>query len=131
MMQLSLLPHIFVFIGAGSGGLLRYWLALATKRWWPQHADVFPPLPTLAVNVLGSLLIGVLAARLIDTAPEHPLRLLFIVGFCGGFTTFSSFSYDVLALLHAERYGLALIYSCVSVLSCLVAVSAGWYAVRS
>jgi CrcB protein len=81
-----------VFVGAGTGGVARYLLHTL-------------PLGTLVANVSGSyaagLLMGLIALR---TELDAPLRLLVMVGFLGGFTTFSAFSVEVSALLTAQRW---------------------------
>ena len=81
------------------------------------------PLGTFAVNAAGSLLIGVvLGAEL----PPPAVRLL-AVGFCGGFTTFSTFSADTLRLLRAGNYGPAAAYAALSIAVCLACTAAGWW----
>ena len=84
----------FLLVGIGSaiGGVLRYGVSLL--RFSP--AGTFP-WGTLAVNVLGSLLIGLLAGWLEPTADRS--RLLLMTGLCGGFTTFSAFSIETVSLL--------------------------------
>lgn len=85
-----------VFVGAGIGGVLRYavggWLA---GRWggaFPWH--------TMAINVGGAFLLGVLMALSVDRSLVSPgVRLLLGVGVLGGFTTFSTLSYESVALL--------------------------------
>jgi len=86
---------MWVFIGAGVGGTLRYvlggWL---TERWgsaFPWH--------TLAINVAGAFLLGVLMALSVERGIVSPeMRLLLGVGLLGGFTTFSTLSYESVAL---------------------------------
>ena len=81
------------------------------------------PLGTFAVNAAGSLLIGVvLGAEL----PPPAVRLL-AVGFCGGFTTFSTFSADTLRLMRAGSYGPAAAYAALSIAVCLACTAAGWW----
>ena len=93
-----------VFIGAGFGACLRWWLGLVLN-------PVFPTLPfgTLAANLIGGYLVGVAAVTFSlksGLAPE--LRLLVITGFLGGLTTFSTFSAEVVALLERGQFGWAL-----------------------
>ena len=86
--------HSMFALGGGLGAVMRHWLALRIRH------DL--PLATLLVNVLGSLLLGIWVGYLggpVDI-PEDQKRLVF--GFCGGFTTFSSFAYQSLEL-HRER----------------------------
>jgi fluoride exporter len=101
-----------VFLGAGLGGVLRHLVNLTALRWFG------PSLPwgTLAINVAGSLLMGLLAGWLAEKAGAdwaHDARLLLMTGLLGGFTTFSAFSLDAWLLwergaaLHAGAYVLA------------------------
>ena len=78
-----------VGIGAGTGGILRYLIYLAL------HSTKFP-LATLIINLSGSLALGVIAGI---WAKDHPLRLLLGVGLLGGYTTFSTFSLDLIQQL--------------------------------
>ena len=94
-----------VFVGGGIGSVLRYLVALRMQR---EQAGMFP-VATFAVNVVGCLLIGVLASfggeRL---ALSSEARVFLVVGLLGGFTTFSSFSFDTLALVRERHYQQAL-----------------------
>lgn len=93
--------YIIVFIGAGLGGVLRYWAGEFTAR---LTTGVLP-YGTLAVNVLGSFIIGLVmyyfhASALISLE----MRLLLTTGFCGGLTTFSTFSYETMNFLKSGDY---------------------------
>ena len=86
---------IAVFIGAGLGALLRWWLGLTLNSYLPR----IPP-GTLAANLIGGYIIGVAVAFFAtysELAPEW--RLFIVTGFCGGLTTFSTFSSEIVALL--------------------------------
>lgn len=86
---------IAIFTGAGLGALLRWWLGLTLNSYFPS----IPP-GTLAANLIGGYIIGVAVgffAAYSGIAPEW--RLFIITGFCGGLTTFSTFSSEIVALL--------------------------------
>lgn len=90
-----------VSLGAALGALLRWWLGLALNAW-------FSPVPpgTLAANLIGGYVIGVaigVFSQLPTLSPEW--RLLIVTGFCGGLTTFSTFSAELAALLQQGRLG--------------------------
>lgn len=91
-----------VFVGAGAGAVARYWIGLL----WPTHAYA----GTLVVNILGSFLMGIGAAYWLGGPQDHHEKLLLGVGFLGGFTTFSSFSNEVVQQLLKGRIGEAVGY---------------------
>ena len=126
---------LWVMLGSALGGLLRYWLGVGVA------ALTGPSFPwgTLLINVTGSFVIGLFAAALgerglFSDALGHngqflgfvDLRAFVMVGLCGGYTTFSSFSLQSLELLQAGRHAPALAYMAGSVLACLLAAWAGW-----
>jgi fluoride exporter len=120
---------LLVFLGAGLGGVLRHGVNLATAR---AFGAAFP-WGTLAVNVLGSLLMGLLAGWLALRAGAgwtEPTRLLLGTGLLGGFTTFSAFSLDAALLWERGEAGLAALYVMASVVLSLAALVAGIWAVR-
>ncbi len=90
---------IAIFIGAGLGALLRWWRGLTLNSYFPS----IPP-GTLAANLIGGYIIGVAVAFFASfsgLAPEW--RLFVITGFCGGLTTFSTFSSELVILLQEGR----------------------------
>lgn len=93
------MTYLWVAIGSAIGGVGRYWCgALVSARW----SDDFP-WGTILVNVAGSFVIGVVGAmgETLDRSwlPGHHVRAFIVVGFCGGYTTFSAFSLQTLDLL--------------------------------
>ena len=94
---------IAICFGASTGALLRWLLGLKLNSLLPAL-----PLGTLAANLIGGYVIGVAMAHF-ATAPAIPAewRLLIITGFCGGLTTFSTFSAEVVVLLQQGRLALA------------------------
>lgn len=104
--------YIIVFIGTGIGGALRHGVNLAAVRLFGYGF----PAGTLIVNVVGSILIGVLAGYFsARTGLSQHLRLFLTTGVLGGFTTFSAFSLDAALLIERQSYALAAAYMAGSV----------------
>lgn len=88
-----------VSVGASLGALLRWWLGVTLNH----HFPAIPP-GTLAANLIGGYLVGVAVAVFAANATLAPeWRLLIITGFCGGLTTFSSFSAELVLLMQQGR----------------------------
>jgi CrcB protein len=111
---------LYVALGGAAGSLLRY---AAGQALGPARPGAFP-WHTFAVNVAGSLLLGIVMA-LVPREDPHGLRALLAVGFCGGLTTFSTFGYETVSLLQSRAYAVALAYAGGSFLLALLAVVIG------
>ena len=102
-----LLAIVLVFLGGAAGSMWRYWwVGLVT-----QHLGEKFPFGTLAVNISGSILAGVFSGFLMHVANSNlasALQQLLVIGICGGFTTFSSFSLQTFILIVDRRWLLAL-----------------------
>jgi len=112
---------LFVFIGGGVGSVARYLLG---KFLNPAISGI--PWGTFSANILGSLFIGfLLEAATKNSFLEHHHVLLLAVGFCGGFTTFSTFAYENLSFLKSGDLFNFTIYSLLSLVVSLIAVLGG------
>lgn len=115
--------YLIVFVGAGIGGALRHGVNL-----WAVRAFGYGfPFGTLIVNVLGSLIMGLLIgffAYRAGLVPQHA-RLFLTTGVLGGFTTFSAFSLDAALLLERNSYSIAASYMLGSVVASVVALFVG------
>lgn len=109
-----------VAAGASAGALLRWLAGLALNGLWAGF-----PLGTLSVNCVGGGLIGV-AMVWFARSPDETLWLLLVTGLLGGFTTFSSFSAESLALLQRGDFGLALLHSAAHLLGALACTALGF-----
>ena len=118
--------YLLIALGGAAGSLLRYLIGGAVQR---TSASGFP-IGTMFVNISGCFLIGILVRQFLNMQTSPELRALLIVGFCGGFTTFSTFSGETLALIEGGEYGRAAGYVVLSVGLCLVATFAGLSAMR-
>jgi fluoride exporter len=124
----TIFAYLIVFLGAGIGGALRHSVNVAALR---LLSSVFP-YGTLAVNVAGSLFMGLMAgwfAHKVD--PGQTWRLFLTTGILGGFTTFSSFSLDTALLWERGQLWLAGFYVLVSVALSLVGIFGGVAFIRA
>jgi fluoride exporter len=115
-----------LIVGAGGfvGSILRYWLSGFAHRW----TDAFP-VGTLAVNVVGCLVIGAFWSAAEFGGWFRPeTRLLVTTGVLGGFTTFSAFGYETFALVNERQYWAALGNVSANVVLGFAAVALGWMA---
>ena len=116
----------FVFIGGGLGSVAR----LGIARLLAQFVTTALPLATLGVNILGSLLVGLLWS-LPAISEKASWTHFLIVGFCGGFTTFSAFSWENFSLLKQGNVFLFFAYAFLSIALCLLATWGGYVVGKS
>ena len=112
---------LFVFIGGGLGSICRYIITIILKE-----TNSLYPWPTLLANAIGSLVIGILADQLIRNTSIYSSNSLFwIIGFCGGLTTFSTFALENLTLFRTSGTTSLIIYSSLTYFVCLGMVIIG------
>lgn len=116
------MTSFLIFVGAGGGGLARYviggWIQGATGAGFPSG--------TLFINASGSLLLTFLYGLLEGTAGSPEWRAFLGIGFCGGYTTFSAFSYESVRLLQDGEWERVALYVVGSVLLSLVGALVGF-----
>jgi CrcB protein len=116
-----------IAVGAAAGGVSRFYLGSAIQ----QRFGASFPWGTLAINISGSLLLGFLIRYAMATpAISLEVRAMLTVGFCGGYTTFSSYSYETMVLMEEGQFGRAAVYSLGSVVLALLATFAGFMLAR-
>lgn len=118
---------VLIGIGGALGSLLRYLL----QYWFGTIRSIQLPWGTLIANLLGSLLIGIIYAvseRFPDLNPEW--RFFLASGFCGGFTTFSTFSFESFQMLKTGNYILFFAYISISVFAGIGLALAGFWIVK-
>src|SRR3954454_10769361 len=118
--------YLYIALGGAAGSLLRYSLGGAVQR---VSAGGFP-IGTLFVNVSGCFIIGVLVRQFMNMQLSPEFRAFLIVGFCGGFTTFSTVSAETLGLVEGGEYSRAAGYVALTLALCLTATLAGMTAMR-
>ena len=115
------LTALLVAFGSALGGVCRYFVSLAL------NSQTGFPWGTLGVNVIGSLAIGALSGWLAHgTDHAAAIRAFAVVGFCGGFTTFSTFSNEALRMMEGSQWGLFAAYVTASLTAGLAAVWLGY-----
>jgi fluoride exporter len=120
--------YLWVAVGSAAGGVLR--LALGTLI--QQRTGATFPVGTLAINVSGSFVLGFVLRYALGTPAVSPeVRALLTTGFCGGYTTFSTFTYETAALVEEGDYHRAAWYIALSVAFALAGMFLGFGLARA
>lgn len=126
-MKMKFIPYLIVFLGAGFGGAMRH----GVNELVSSISGTKFPVGILAINITGSLLLGLLTGYFAfkGEASQH-WRLLLTTGICGGYTTFSTFSVDAVLLWERGQHFGAVAYVFLSVVLSIAAVICGMGAMR-
>lgn len=116
---------LLVGLGGGLGSIARY----TTSQLALKYLSSTVPYGTFIANIFGSLIIGILLGYLIEN-PSQNFKLLLVTGFCGGYTTFSTFTYENFNYLQNGQVGLFLLYGLGSIVVGLLAVFVGFSLVK-
>lgn len=113
-----------VFLGGGLGSVVRFIISMLWRHvsLHPRYAGMVFPWPTFIANILGCLLIGFFYQYSDRWGLSPEARLLLTTGFCGGFTTFSTFSYESATLLRSGLYSTFALYIAASLILGIIAV---------
>lgn len=111
---------IFVFAGGGLGAMARYGIS----KIFPTPTHSFPT-GTIIANILSCIILGFLLYKLSQKNLQPAYQLFLMTGFCGGFSTFSTFSAESFKLIQNGQSSLAILYIAMSVLICLAAIWSG------
>ena len=118
---------ILIFIGGGTGSITRYLISRYLNK-----LEYLIPYGTLLVNILGSLIIGlILGIAIKNNSSDENLTLALATGFCGGFTTFSAFAFENYIFLKNGDYISFIIYSLLSLCAGVLAVFTGVYLAKT
>jgi fluoride exporter len=113
---------LLIALGGGLGSVFRY----LTAQFINRYSQLYFPYATFVTNILGCFLIGLFLGLLEKNNITNPdLKFFLVTGFCGGYTTFSTFSNENVSLLQANQMGTAFLYIGLSVIVGLVATWGG------
>jgi len=118
---------LLVFLGAGLGANARYWLG----GWIQDRTGVSFPWNTLIINVTGSLAMGIFMAVFLKGTFNPGWRLFLAIGVLGGYTTFSAFSYEAIALIRESSWLYAIWYILGSNFASIFASGIGFVGMRA
>lgn len=116
---------VLIGLGGAVGSVIRFVLGLFVKKYWGLSF----PLGTFIVNLIGCFLIGMLIAYF-QKNNNDSMKLLLITGFCGGFTTFSSFTAESIELMQNNQISVSLLYIGASICIGLLATWAGIFIMK-
>ena len=113
-----------IFLGGGLGAVARYLISFNMAK----YLEINLPVSTFLVNIIGSFIIGFLYFLFIEKTDLSPaVKLFFTVGFCGGLTTFSTFSLELFEMIGNHQFFHAFSYIILSVTICLMMTAIGAY----
>jgi fluoride exporter len=115
---------MLVFAGGGLGSMLRYAFSLYIAPF--SYASRFFPLATLFANIVSCFILGLLINKYVHDGLSTDARLLFATGFCGGFSTFSTLSLEMLRMIENGQTGMAFFYITLTTLAGLVFLYLGY-----
>ncbi|MGL5889905.1 MAG: fluoride efflux transporter CrcB [Bacteroidia bacterium] len=110
---------LLIFLGGGLGSLARFGVTLAVRQ-FPAAAF---PLATLAANVLACIVMGIVLWQFAARPADAPVKLFLITGFCGGFSTFSTFSFETLELFRRGHAALGVLNITISIALCIAVLA--------
>ena len=116
------MKYLFLAIGGVIGVIARYQLGVWISGW---NTTSFP-WATLVINITGSLALGFFMRYLSGVSSTPEVRLMLTTGFCGGYTTMSTFSYELVSLFTERQFGLAFLYLSSTILFAPLACLAGF-----
>ncbi|MGJ8684433.1 MAG: fluoride efflux transporter CrcB [Nonlabens sp.] len=115
---------LFVFIGGGLGSCLRFYFSIV------ENSTSLKWIPTISVNIIGCLLLGGFLAAFHKEQMAHHWYILLGIGFCGGLTTFSTFSAELFMLIKSGAYSSAIMYLLLSIVLGIIAAAISYMAME-
>jgi len=117
---------LYVFLGSGLGGCLRYGLMLGLRKY-----NFILPIHTLFANVIACLFLGLTMGYLMQHTQNSSLKFILAIGICGGLSTYSSFSYEVIQQMESGDWLNVFIYSLGTFILCLLCILLGLWIVKT
>ncbi|MBM6700299.1 CrcB family protein [Bifidobacterium pullorum subsp. saeculare] len=117
-----MMTFLVVCLCGGLGATMRFVVNTSVQQWWNRAF----PLATFVINVIATFCAGVAAAAYALGTVDHGTYLLFVTGFLGGFSTFSTAINEMVSLARAKRIGMAALYFAMTVCVPVLCVAAGW-----
>jgi CrcB protein len=118
------MSYLYLSIGAVAGAILRYQIGVWFAGSLSSPAGF--PWPTFLINITGSFLLGIIMQSVTSYANNRELRIMLATGFCGSYTTFSTFSHETVTLMREGATSMAALYLFLSVLFGIAAYFAGY-----
>jgi len=106
---------LMVFLGGGLGSICRYGISI----WFHENHLGFPT-KTFLANLISCMILGLMMGLILRHEVDDKIKLFIMAGFCGGFSTFSTFSGEVFSLIEANQYAIAFAYVACSVIICTI-----------
>ncbi|OZG69685.1 fluoride efflux transporter FluC [Bifidobacterium eulemuris] len=117
------MTFLLVCLCGGLGAVTRFVCNTSIQRWWDRAF----PLATFVINAIATFCAGLAAATWVNQAVPESTYLLFVTGFLGGFSTFSTAINEMVSLARRERFATAGLYLLVTVVVPIVCVACGWW----